>query len=297
MDEAELNRRRNVFVVHGRNQQARLAMFDFLRAAGLTPIEWSRARSLTEEPTPYIGTILDAVFDAAQAVVVLLTPDEIVSLRPEYADGMSDPDLNPAAQARPNVLFEAGMAMGRHPDRTILVELGRTRNFSDVAGRHALRIGNAPNQRQELVDRLRTAGCSVDVSGTDWYESGQFVIPPEPDFTSTVPVRSKEPQGSVLGPEAGGEWTRSGNFLLRIQKTKSAGFGLYTVLGEAKNVGPRVQMAFITATFSDAQGVILGSANGAISQIETDELKTFTLNSNDDLSLAVDSRVQVDSAI
>jgi predicted nucleotide-binding protein len=36
-----------VFVVHGRNEKARIAMFAFLRAIGLQPIEWSEAVSLT----------------------------------------------------------------------------------------------------------------------------------------------------------------------------------------------------------------------------------------------------------
>ncbi|MDQ7809671.1 nucleotide-binding protein [Amycolatopsis sp. A133] len=298
MDEQEAKRRRNVFVVHGRNIEAKQAMFEFLRAIDLNPIEWGRARALTKEPNPYIGDILDMAFDAAQAVIVLLTPDEVVSLRPEYADGMSDPDLSPSTQARPNVLFEAGMAMGRHSDRTVLVEIGRMRPFSDVAGRHVLRMGNAPNQRQELVERLQSAGCEVDISGkSDWYQAGQFTVPPEPDFTSGV---GAEPSGAgalSATPREEDGWTRSGDFLLRLQEPKTVGFGLYTVLGEAKNLGPRKQMAFITATYSDERGKIIGSANGAVSQIQEDELKTFTLNSNDDLGLAHDSRVQVDSAI
>ena len=34
---------RTVFVVHGRNERAREAMFEFLRAIGLHPLEWSEA--------------------------------------------------------------------------------------------------------------------------------------------------------------------------------------------------------------------------------------------------------------
>jgi hypothetical protein len=68
-------------------------------------------------------------------------------------------------------------------------------------------------------------------------------------------------------------------------------------LGEAKNEGGAIRMAFITATFSNAAGQILGSATGAVSQIEAGESKTFTLNSNDDLTASVQSRIQIDSAI
>lgn len=176
------DRRKTVFVVYGRNAEARQSMFDFLRSIHLHPIEWSKARAMTGEASPYLGTILDVAFEAAQAVVVLFTPDELVTLRPEYADGVSDPELNPATQARPNVLFEAGMAMGRHPERTILVELGRMRSFSDIFGRHAVRITNEPHVRHDLALRLETAGCDIDISGVDWYQSGNFAPPRPPNF-------------------------------------------------------------------------------------------------------------------
>jgi predicted nucleotide-binding protein len=60
---------RTVFVVHGRNQAARKAMFAFLRAVGLNPLEWSEAIALTGSGSPYIGDILEAAFSRAQAVV------------------------------------------------------------------------------------------------------------------------------------------------------------------------------------------------------------------------------------
>ena len=173
------SRRKNVFVVHGRNSDARQAMFDFLRSIELHPIEWSKARALTQEASPLIDKILDTAFQQAQAIVVLFTPDEIVALRNEYASGVTDPDLTPAAQPRPNVLFEAGMAMGRDPQRTVLVELGTLRGFSDVLGRHALRIDNDHRKRHELALRLASAGCDVDITGQDWYTSGNFTIPPD----------------------------------------------------------------------------------------------------------------------
>ena len=44
-----------VFVVHGRNLKARDAMFNFLGAIGLDPIEWSEATNATDKASPYIG--------------------------------------------------------------------------------------------------------------------------------------------------------------------------------------------------------------------------------------------------
>lgn len=176
----DADRARKVFVVHGRNDAARAAMFTFLRAIGLDPIEWSVAIRMTGEGTPYIGQVLDVAFDAAQAVVVLLTPDDVAYLRTEYASGDDDPEAQPQAQARPNVLFEAGMAMGRDPKRTVLVELGKLRPFSDVAGRHAVRITDAAARRNDLAQRLEVAGCAVSLVGDDWLAAGDFTPPPPP---------------------------------------------------------------------------------------------------------------------
>lgn len=155
-------------------------MFEFLRSVNLTPIEWTQAVELTGHGSPYVGQILDAAFDHAQAIVVLLTPDEVAYLQPRFSSGESDPEVQPAAQARPNVLFEAGMALGRNAERTVMVEIGQVRPFSDVAGRHIVRLNNTSQSRQAFVQRLKTAGCDVDLSGTDWHSAGDFTEPSAP---------------------------------------------------------------------------------------------------------------------
>jgi len=155
-------------------------MFSFLRAIGLDPIEWSEAVSMTSEGSPYIGQVLDVAFDAAQAIVVLLTPDDIAYLRTEFASGDEDSETDPMPQARPNVLFEAGMAMGRDQSRTVLVELGKLRPFSDVGGRHAVRMDSTPQKRKDLAQRLKSAGCAVKLEGDDWMTVGDFSPPAHP---------------------------------------------------------------------------------------------------------------------
>ena len=75
---------------------------------------------------------------------------------------------------RPWILFEAGMAFGRRADRTVLVEIGDLRPFSDVAGRHVVRLNNSTQRRQELAQRLETAGCAANLTGTDWHTAGDF---------------------------------------------------------------------------------------------------------------------------
>ena len=164
-----------VFVVHGRDDKMRVAMFSFLRAIGLQPIEWNQAVQATGSGSPYVGEVLDAAFSEAQAVVVLLTPDDEARLRQRLAqDGDPPHETELSGQARPNVLFEAGMAMGRDPDRTVLVEVGSLRPFSDIGGRHTIRFDGSSPRRQELAERLRTAGCAVKLDGTDWHSAGDF---------------------------------------------------------------------------------------------------------------------------
>ncbi|MCY4415359.1 MAG: nucleotide-binding protein [Chloroflexi bacterium] len=163
------------FVVHGRNQKARDAMFTFLRTIGLHPLEWNEAVRATGKPMPYIGEILDAAFAQAGAVVVLMTPDDEARLNEPFRSPNDPPhETELTGQARPNVLFEAGMAMGRNAERTILVELGTLRPFSDVAGLHVIRMDNSSQRRQELAQRLESAGCPVNLEGVDWHTAGDF---------------------------------------------------------------------------------------------------------------------------
>ncbi|MDE0087814.1 MAG: nucleotide-binding protein, partial [Candidatus Poribacteria bacterium] len=169
MEETEKDPRR-VFVVHGRNEELRRAMFTFLRSIGLEPIEWNEAVQWTESGSPHVDEILNVAFNRAQAIVVLMTPDDEAKLRYEFQSENDPPhekDLTP--QARANVIFEAGMALGRDPNRTVLVEIGRLRPFSDIAGRHTIRLDNSTEKRQALAMRLQTAGCPVNLDGIDWH--------------------------------------------------------------------------------------------------------------------------------
>ena len=72
---------KNVFVVYGRNLQAREDIFQFLRAIGLNPIEWSEAIKLTGRPNPHVWEILNRAFSEAHAILVLFTPDDEACLR------------------------------------------------------------------------------------------------------------------------------------------------------------------------------------------------------------------------
>jgi hypothetical protein len=79
------------------------------------------------------------------------------------------------AQPRPNVLFEAGMALGKYPDRTLILSLGSYRKFSDIDGRHIVQLSNKQASRQAVADRLKTAGCAVKTDHkADWHTAGDF---------------------------------------------------------------------------------------------------------------------------
>jgi predicted nucleotide-binding protein len=167
---------KTVFVVHGRNPAARTSVFGFLRALGLKPLEWEQARKLTDKTSPYIGEVLDVAFDQAQAIVVVLSGDDEARLFDRFHnDDDPEHERNLTAQARANVIFEAGMAIGRDANRTILIEIGKLRPFSDLAGRHAVRLRRGDSaERNTIVARLRTAGCAIDDAGTDWLTQDFF---------------------------------------------------------------------------------------------------------------------------
>lgn len=197
--------RRAVFIVHGRDLDARDALFEFLRSLDLRPIEFEQMVAATGSAAPYTGDAVVAGFKSAQAVIVLLTPDDEARLHGELR-GVDEPEHETTltGQARPNVLFEAGMALALHPDRTVIVEIGKLRPFSDVAGRHTVRIRGA-NSLHALANRLERAGCTVVWSGSDWLRTERFDAlsahkraPASESDSQDVRASSQLPRGRVL---------------------------------------------------------------------------------------------------
>lgn len=103
-----------------------------------------------------------------------MTPDDSVRLHPDLVlPGERAYEEEVHCQPRPNVLFEAGMAFGYNPTRTILVEVGTLRPVSDLGGRHTVRLGTEETLRA-LASRLESAGCQIDPSGGDWLNVERF---------------------------------------------------------------------------------------------------------------------------
>jgi predicted nucleotide-binding protein len=169
-------RGKKVFVVHGRDRKKNQAMFRLLRALDVQPIEWTSARALTGKANPYIGDILDAAFQHAAAVVVLMTPDDEAQLRESLRNADDEAwEAQLRGQPRQNVLFEAGAAMSKYPNATVFVAAGgKLRPFSDLSGRHLVHVNDQPAWRRELAARLSDAGVEVDTSGSDWLSEGDF---------------------------------------------------------------------------------------------------------------------------
>lgn len=165
---------RSVFLVQGRNDAVNTAAADFLRSLDLKIVEWEQAVAATGEPNPYIGDVVSAGLEMADAVVVLATPDDLAHLDPALAADPTDDDITEAGQPRQNVLYEAGMAMALAPSRTLLVATPGTRMMSDLAGRHLVFLGNDPKSRKRIVGRLQTMGLAVDDSGDNWLSAGAF---------------------------------------------------------------------------------------------------------------------------
>ena len=166
---------RDVFVIHGRDEPARLAVFGLLRSLDLQPLEWETLVGRTGRATPYLGDVIALAASTTRAALVLLTPDDMVRLHPRLLDEERDPNEAVAAcQARPNVFIELGLALMAYPSRTVIVEIGHLRRPSDIGGLNVIRFDGSTGSLRKIANRLRFAGCAVDDSGSDWLDPARF---------------------------------------------------------------------------------------------------------------------------
>lgn len=165
--------KRSIFVISGRDSEATAALVQMLRALGLKIIEWEHAVSKTGLPNPYIGDVVVTGLRMADVALVVLTPDDLVQLRPDLLrDDDGDVEQALQGQARPNVFYEAGIADAYGRDRTVIVEVGPAKPFSDISGRLVLRYDGSAGRRNTLVQRLVNAGLDPDSGGDDWLNVG-----------------------------------------------------------------------------------------------------------------------------
>ncbi|MGW3198367.1 TIR domain-containing protein [Streptomyces sp. NPDC001118] len=169
------DRSRNVFVVHGRDEEARLKVYDLLRLLDLRPLEWEDLVRATGKTAPFLGEVIAQAPAQAQAALVLLTPDDIVQLHPDL-QGPNEPpyESEPTGQPRPNVLIELGMVLMAYPERTLLVEIGAVRQISDIGGMNIIRFDGSATALGKIVERLKLAGCRVNDTGSDWRQTWPY---------------------------------------------------------------------------------------------------------------------------
>jgi predicted nucleotide-binding protein len=190
---------KKVFIIHGRNTKARNELGIFVRSLGLSPINFMDLRA-SMGGTPTVAEIVERGMDQAQGVIALVTADEYAAVRPDLRYAHDQPDDIARWQARPNVIFEAGMAFGRDRKRVVFVLLGNPKLFTDVAGIHILRPNNDPSSdRVTLRNALSQGmGCEVDLHSSDWMTSGDFV-----SCAAPLPgVSPQDPFAVLLAPSA-----------------------------------------------------------------------------------------------
>jgi predicted nucleotide-binding protein len=170
---------RRIFLVHGRDMRLRKAMVEFMNALDLRVVSWTEALVSTGLGTPYTGDVVVAGMAMSDAVVVLLTPDDLGKVKPDFLsdhDGQGERELS--GQPRMNVIFEAGMAMARDRVRTVLVEIGSVHPMTDTEGLNVVRFGDGePAARHQLASRLKGLGLQVDMSSDEWLTAGDFSVP------------------------------------------------------------------------------------------------------------------------
>lgn len=165
--------RRSVFIVSGRDNEATAGIIHVLRAMNLRVVEWTHAVLKTGVPNPYTGEVVATGLRMADAAIIIITPDDTVKLRSDLLhEDDREIERTIQGQARPNVFYEAGYADALGLNRTLIIEIGQSKPFSDIAGRNTLRYDGSPARRNALAQRLRLAGLEPDTDGDDWLTLG-----------------------------------------------------------------------------------------------------------------------------
>lgn len=166
----QMSDNKKVFIVHGRDLDFKQKIANFLRALSLTPLEWNAVASETGKATPTTHEIIVKGFEVAQVIIVLLTGDDEGKMKDMFIkDTDNNLERTLSSQPRLNVVYEAGLAFGMNPQRTLIIKKPEElRKISDVDGFNYINYDGNAETRNAIVTRLRAAGCSVETSGSDW---------------------------------------------------------------------------------------------------------------------------------
>ena len=167
----------SIFLVHGRDQQARHAINVLLEAIGVKVITWPGAVSELDINHRDIWRIVQKGFELAHAAVILFTPDEIGFLRPELWKPTDGPNARgPRYQTRQNVVLELGYALNGFADRTIHVIVGDVEPPTDRQGKWTASVPTmlASEFREHVAEMIQQIFSSTAVQGKVGLEQNSF---------------------------------------------------------------------------------------------------------------------------
>ncbi|MEZ4788915.1 MAG: nucleotide-binding protein [Flavobacteriales bacterium] len=143
-----------VFIVHGRDHQALAELSKFVRSLGLEVLPFEHVAN-DKGGNPFVADVVSEGIQQAELVLVLFTPDELAALYDPVSGNLARNERSGSRwQARPNVIFEAGIAFAMKRERTALLTLGAdVELFSDVSGMHFVNLAN-PGAKQHLRHRM-----------------------------------------------------------------------------------------------------------------------------------------------
>ena len=150
--ENERTNTNEVFIIHGRDNEAKETAARFLERLGLTAV------ILHEQPNQG-RTIIEKFEQHTQVgfAVALLTPDDVGALR----DNRND--LKP--RARQNVVLELGYFLGRlGRKRVCALTKGNVEIPSDYAGVMYIPLDDSEGWKMKLFRELKNAGFDVDAN-------------------------------------------------------------------------------------------------------------------------------------
>ena len=142
----------DVFVIHGRDNEAKEMVARFLEQIDLNPL-------ILHECPDGSRTLIEKFEQHADVgfAVALLTPDDVGSLRGD------EDDLKP--RARQNVIFEFGFFIGRLGRKQVCaLKQGTVEIPSDYAGVLYIDLDSVGGWRMKLIAELKKAGFDVDAN-------------------------------------------------------------------------------------------------------------------------------------
>ena len=137
--------RNDVMVIYGHDQEANTALFEWLRAIGLRPKEWSQLIQLSGSASPLTPARYSNMHSGMSRQWWRSSPPTSMSGQPIRGRQQGGAWR---LQARPNVLIEAGMALVTHPDRTKYSHLSWPSRKSRVISPDAITSGSRTEPRK-----------------------------------------------------------------------------------------------------------------------------------------------------